>query len=551
VGLKLHQQPAVEAGDPNRLAFRVEFLPNLDPGFAPPEEDLSWGRFQIWAGGRNLCEHVDRGEVRRGVEWYLLPLLEWLTENWDCLLHEQRPPASNAGATGWLSLAETDRPERFDLPTGWNLAAEEVNSTWTARHCLRSCRSGGLFPDVVIRRWMQQVEVSWGESPLAGAPEGFRFLHGVGEARLTPDEVAKPVFSVLGKAVGLLLQGSPRSERLAALGSQIAALEDPARQLTRAAVLAGLGSGVQEWQQRWRRLREALEKKFASQSTLLRSWLEPGGTSGLCVSGSCEAAVMFGSASPTLTDADVLGLAVHLIEASQQKPAARWTMLAKSPQAWREGTSAWGDGYRLAQEWTAAAGVDKGRTGFVDIEWHLKGLGVHVADIELSDAGTAGLAVQPEGGAPHVFVNLRNPKCRFPSGRRFVLAHELCHLLHDRAQGQSLAMISGPWAPRELEQRANAFAAALLMPDNLLRKAAAVSKSEMAFDLLLALAKRLQVSTDALAHHLENMGLIDETTRDGLLAQLVNRSGLDNGNECRAVGRRVKTPKRQDARIGT
>jgi Zn-dependent peptidase ImmA (M78 family) len=226
-------------------------------------------------------------------------------------------------------------------------------------------------------------------------------------------------------------------------------------------------------------------------------------------------------------------------------------MLAKSPQAWREGTSAWGDGYRLAQEWTAAAGVDKGRTGFVDIEWHLKGLGVHVADIELSDAGTAGLAVQPEGGAPHVFVNLRNPKCRFPSGRRFVLAHELCHLLHDRAQGQSLAMISGPWAPRELEQRANAFAAALLMPDNLLRKAAAVSKSEMAFDLLLALAKRLQVSTDALAHHLENMGLIDETTRDGLLAQLVNRSGLDNGNECRAVGRRVKTPKRQDARIGT
>ena len=84
-------------------------------------------------------------------------------------------------------------------------------------------------------------------------------------------------------------------------------------------------------------------------------------------------------------------------------------------------------------------------------------------------------------------------------------------------------MISGPWAPREVEQRANAFAAALLMPPDLLRETVAVSESELTFDLLLALAKRLRVSTDALAHYLENMGLIDETTRDGLLAQLVNQ----------------------------
>jgi Zn-dependent peptidase ImmA (M78 family) len=84
-------------------------------------------------------------------------------------------------------------------------------------------------------------------------------------------------------------------------------------------------------------------------------------------------------------------------------------------------------------------------------------------------------------------------------------------------------MISGPWAPRELEQRANAFAAALLMPPDLLRRTCAVSPGQFTFDLLLGLAKRLNVSTDALAHHLENTGLIDETTRDGLLAQLVNR----------------------------
>ena len=224
--LNLHQQPALEGGDPARFAFRLEFLANLDPGFATPEEDLSWGRFQIWAGGRNLCEHVDRGEVRKGVEWYLLPLLEWLASDWDCLLHEQRPPVSNAADTAWMSLAQTNRPERFDLPTGWNTAADEANSAWAARHFLRACRSGGLFPDVVIRRWLRDVEVSWGESPVAGAPDGFRFLHGQGAARLAPDEVAAPLFSVLAKAVDLLLQAAPQSERLAQLKKQVAALDD-------------------------------------------------------------------------------------------------------------------------------------------------------------------------------------------------------------------------------------------------------------------------------------------------------------------------------------
>ena len=367
------------------------------------------------------------------------------------------------------------------------------------------------------------MEVSWGESAVAGAPEGFRFLHGQGAARLAPDAVATPVFSVLSKAVELLLEARPESERLTDLRKQVAALDDTNRRMTRTAVLAGLGGRVEDWRRRWDRLRVALEKRFANQGALLRSWLEPTEGSALCVTGSREAAVMFGSASPTLTDSDVVGLAIHLIEASQLKPAARWNKLAKSPQAWRGDASAWSDGYRLAQEWAAATGVGQGSEGFVDVEKQLSGLGVRLTDIELTDEGTAGLAVQPEGGAPHIFVNRRNPKCQFPSGRRFVLAHELCHLLHDRAQGHSLAMISGPWAPRELEQRANAFAAALLMPSDLLQQAFSGSEEQFTFDLLLGLAQKLKVSTDALAHHMENAGLIDETTRDGLLAQVINR----------------------------
>ena len=179
-------------------------------------------------------------------------------------------------------------------------------------------------------------------------------------------------------------------------------------------------------------------------------------------------------------------------------------------------------GYRLAQQWREKAGIRHKRGGAVDIEEHLERLGVAVTDIELDDATTSGLAVQPEQGAPQIFVNRRDPRCEFPSGKRFTLAHELCHLLHDRAHGRDLAMISGPWAPRELEKRANAFAAALLMPPDLLKKGVE-DATDLDFESLLTIAKRLEVSPDALAHHLENTGLIGEATRDVLLAQLVNR----------------------------
>lgn len=44
------------------------------------------------------------------------------------------------------------------------------------------------------------------------------------------------------------------------------------------------------------------------------------------------------------------------------------------------------------------------------------------------------------------------------------LAHELCHLLVDRSKAAPLMIASTPWAPAEIERRANAFAAELLLP---------------------------------------------------------------------------------------
>ncbi len=68
------------------------------------------------------------------------------------------------------------------------------------------------------------------------------------------------------------------------------------------------------------------------------------------------------------------------------------------------------------------------------------------------------------------------------------------------------------------------------MPPDLLQKGLGEEKV-LEYDTLLAFAKRLRVSSDALAHHLENCGLITEENRDVLLDQLVNRQEIEKGSK--------------------
>lgn len=54
MSIGLHQRPAIEAGDPSRFAVRIEFVPNLDLGFAGAEEDLIPDRTAFRAGARTV-----------------------------------------------------------------------------------------------------------------------------------------------------------------------------------------------------------------------------------------------------------------------------------------------------------------------------------------------------------------------------------------------------------------------------------------------------------------------------------------------------------------
>jgi Zn-dependent peptidase ImmA (M78 family) len=234
--------------------------------------------------------------------------------------------------------------------------------------------------------------------------------------------------------------------------------------------------------------------------------------------------------APALNDHDRLTIAAAMVQ--HDTPTSKAKRLSElAGKLDRPDTDCedrpWEQGYALARSWMQICSLSTDR--ILDMDTHLSWLGVAVQDTELSDRNTSGVALALEGRAPFVLLNLTCAKHtdfaghQYPSGRRFTLAHELCHLLVDRLAGAELALVSGPWAPRAIEQRANAFAAELLMPNALIERAYAAHGSSPrwgGYEELVDAAKTLDVSPDALSNHLHNQGYIGFAERDALRAQL-------------------------------
>ena len=212
------------AGDTSRFALRMAFARDPDQGRGTePEIGFSWGAIQLWVEGKNLCAHQEEGELINSVHWYLLPVIEWFVQHWNPLFHEELLPAKNADNTGWTSLRATRFPPSAieaneESASEW----EGVWQAWWTRHALRAAREGGLFPDVVFRRFRDLVEVSWGPARGQGMPEHFNFVYaGPDSCRLPPADIAEPLYEVLAGASNHLLSFSPNSRRLKKLCSAV------------------------------------------------------------------------------------------------------------------------------------------------------------------------------------------------------------------------------------------------------------------------------------------------------------------------------------------
>ena len=110
--------------------------------------------------------------------------------------------------------------------------------------------------------------------------------------------------------------------------------------------------------------------------------------------------------------------------------------------------------------------------------------------------------------------------------QRYTMAHELGHLMAGD-QGD-IVDENINYSRTPVETRANAFAAAFLMPAGALR-AATGEHSTPTEELIADLLARYQVSLDALAFRLHNLGIIDAAGRDSVRRMSSTRIALRQG----------------------
>lgn len=492
------------AGDTASFAVSISFVHDPDEGAgSTPEESASWGGLQIWVRGLNVCSHAEYGEPTSSVYWYLLPVLEWLANNWDAMLHEERLPAQVRGTDAVASLHATRFPPAL-LSQDQALAWEEEWQQWWQRHSLQTARDGGLLPDIVFRRWRDQVELSWNSRLIAGVPEEIVFDVPVGVARLSPEEIAHPLHDVLFEASSYLLQVLPASARLRQLSDTVATLRQQQRTVQRYAWLAGLGRTAESVLESWRRIERAL----AGRPELARRVLFGDTENSLVLSRGPLAAHMFGSVAPEVSEADVGTLLTLLAElvTDDEEPRELSTLVRNQPLD--PTMSAAEHGYLLAEAVLNELGLADSE--WIDIEAVLARLAVRILDTELTDARIRGLSIAGPGFQPAAAVNSRYPWAD-TGVRRFTLAHELCHLLFDRVHRSKLAVASGPWAPLDIERRAGGFAAMFLMPTRAAGRAVErLGRQLRGWDEIAEVAQQLRTSPSATLEHLHNLGLIDD-----------------------------------------
>lgn len=486
-------------GDTRSFAIRVELEDDPHPAAgADPRLVASWGRLAIWADGRCLTQAVLGADtVVAGVEWYLLPFLEWASLHILPLTNEEPFP---------LALGDDELPHA----TAWHLAAEEppltlldqeetewfvTRSQWWTRHALRAAFPGAAAPAIVFRRLDDAVEISWDNETWAPPRPDLRFTEGVGTLQVDGQQFGRILQAVVTEVADALksrlgdeleLHGAtPRPDTWEYLLPEYttAALKSDA--VENEALLETL------------RARSLAHWPFVPHSpttTLLRD-------SGAASREDVQRVLRLGTTTRQLTGT----LAPELIgcRAPRRAPTHR----------------PWVDGYDAALEVREALGWDGQPVPQLDT-W-LTRCGVEV-DASPLPARADGAAVWWRERRPVANVNPRGRRARRAS-RDMMLATDLGHLLLDARPDEDFALVHGVLTHWPSAARARAFAAMFLMPESGIR-AHLEGHDALDADALVSLMRTFGASASATTWHLKNLGLVSDSRRVELVEEVARRA---------------------------
>ena len=492
---------SIRVGDPARVALEIGWVEDRElPQRRPAGYGWSMGRLTIHIAGVNVTATRLGDRAQSFVGWYLAPFLDWLATNWVALLHEERYPWPNRGGVAALACnrALEDWMTAVD-PQGRQHYAHTQD--WYFRHGVRSAAAGGIFPDLFIRRVADDIELSWSGRPMAFTRDGLAFESGTGHARLPVGEVADAIWQILDWAANHARESPAHyAAHVAAFRAKVESLRGIEYPTLACAYVVP----------------DMLQKATSAFAAIDREDLLLGGQAANDAPYIAElspAVAMFGGVSPDLGTHDVEYLRDQIAQAQGGEDSAELASLMAERQYNPLGVP-YQDAHRFADE--LLEDLPAPASDFVDVRAMCSHLGIDVQETQLETGSIRGLAIAGTGFAPRIRINRAHHFNGNESGQRFTIAHELCHVLFDRTRARRVAHASsGPWAAQGIEQRANAFAAYLLMPRALVFKHLPDANRIERQDVW-HLAHRLQVNETALLNHLVNLGLIDDTDRDRL-----------------------------------
>ena len=488
-------------GDPDGFEIAVRWTDDPDPAERRPSgHGWSMGQFELTVGRQLLTESTVQDSRQSSVTWYLAPIFDWLATNWVCLLHEEHfvwtdHTGSPAAAACRHAL---DHWRRTRDPMGRETYRQI--QTWYHRHGLRSAAPGGVTPDVFIRRFGDEIELSWTDDPPPFSRDGLIFESRGGYLRLPVAEVAQPLLDLLQwlteSTTGLSAQYQEYWESLCGKIADIRQLD--AATFDRAYVPDHVLAPARDAFEKIDRL-DLLVGRRSSNEPYVREFP--------------AAVAMFGGVSAALALPDIERLRDALVKGFPGGDCAELSELVDARVGLPLGTPHV-DGDWFASDFLSDLDV-LDNDEFIDVRRLCARLEIAVREVRLTTDSIRGVALAGEGLSPSIVINLTHPFNRTETGKRFTIGHELCHVLFDRSRARRLTHLSGSWAPWGIEQRANAFAAYLLMPRELVMEHISPSSPASAEEIR-RLAGVLRVSESSLIEHLYNLDLIDEVERENL-----------------------------------
>jgi Zn-dependent peptidase ImmA (M78 family) len=493
-------------GDPEKLAISVRWVRDSEPRSRRPAH-FGWsiGDLKITIVGHTITQSRRGSSTHQSyASWYLFPLFDWLARNWAALLHEEDFSwVEKSSAPALVACRRALERWIGETDDAGKRTYQEVQA-WYRRHALRAPSEGGLLPDLFIRRFFDEIELSWSPQPPLFAPEGFSYTVEPGTARLPVADVAGPLWEALNWAVRMSPALSPEDRAsISELERKIIEIREmPMRSFSARYVAPEVLEEV----------KSALAERGASEM------LDDTPILGIPAIASFSPAVaMFGGVNPDLGRSDVKAI-VSLLVARRNLPEEATLEALTAERSGRPLGVPHEDGYAFAAELLEDL-QEPGASSYIDVRAILAQLGIEVRTAQLSTDTIRGVALAGEDFGPTILLNMTSIYNASEEGRRFTLAHELCHILFDRMRARRVTIASGPWVAPGIEKRANAFAASFLMPRALVRHLLPAARVINREDVVRA-ASSLHVSESALIEHIYNLDLIGDWDRERLRAEL-------------------------------